>query len=245
MISKKLHREILFYTIFLVFTVWTISEPNNHLSYKDACLIVLFLFLSQSWIEKKFLYSKLAIKYKNQIELLNNLFLNCPDLVYRKDANLRYKDCNPIMRKMLNLNEKERIFNKTDYDFYPRKTAKIIRYYDKQVLESGKIVSYKIEKKQPNGENKIYDTLLAPVTDKGTITGVVGILRDSTQVEALKEKMFIQNAQMESILNNMPYIIYMKDCNSNLIFGNKILENKTGKQQNQLIGTNIAERYDG
>lgn len=243
MISKKLHREILFYTIFLGFTVWTISEPNNHLSYKDACLIVLFLFLSQAWIEKKFLYSKLAIKYKNQIELLNNLFLNCPDLVYRKDANLRYKDCNPIMRKMLNLNEKERIFNKTDYDFYPRKTAKIIRYYDKQVLESGKIVSYKIEKKQPNGENKIYDTLLAPVTDKGTITGVVGILRDTTQVEALKEKMFIQNAQMESILNNMPYIIYMKDCNGNLIFGNKILENKTGKQQNQLIGTNIAEKY--
>ena len=243
MLGKKLHRKMFFYTIFLMFIVWMLAEPDTALSYRDACFFVLMLFLAQAWIEKKYLYSKLSVKYKNQADLLNNLFLNCPDLVYRKDANLRYKDCNPIMRTMLNLDKKESIFNKTDYDFYPRKTAKIIRYYDRQVLESGRIVSYKIEKNQPNGENKIYETLLAPVTDKTHITGVIGILRDTTQFETLKEKLFIQNAQLESILNNMPYIVYMKDCEGKLIFGNKNLEKQIGQPYNKLLGINFSEKY--
>ncbi len=243
MLSKKLHRKMMFYTIFLLFIIWTLAEPNTALTFRDASFFILLLFLVQSWIEKKYLYTKLSVKYKNQADLLNNLFLNCPDLVYRKDSNLRYKDCNPIMRAMLNLDKKESIFNKTDYDFYPPKTAKIIRYYDRQVLESGRIVSYKIEKNQPNGENKIYETLLAPVTDKSHITGVIGILRDTTQFETLKEKLFIQNAQLESILNNMPYIVYMKDCEGKLIFCNKHLENKIGMSQNKLIGINFIEKY--
>ncbi len=243
MLSKKLHRKMFFYTIFLVFILWMLAEPNTALSCRDACFFVLMLFLAQSWIEKKYLYSKLSVKYKNQADLLNNLFLNCPDLVYRKDSNLRYKDCNPIMRTMLNLDKKDSIFNKTDYDFYPRKTAKVIRYYDRQVIKTGRIVSYKIEKNQPNGENKIYETLLAPITDKTHITGVIGILRDTTQFEALKEKMFIQNAQLESILNNMPYIVYMKDCEGKLIFSNKNLEKQVGVSQKMLIGSNFSEKY--
>ncbi len=243
MLGKKLHRKMLFYSIFLLFIAWMLAEPTNALSFRDACFLILLLFLAQSLIEKKYLYKKLSVKYKNQADLLNKLFLNCPDLVYRKDASLRYKDCNPVMRAMLNLNKKESIYNKTDYDFYPRKTAKIIRYYDKQVIKSGRIVSYKIEKKQPNGENKIYETLLAPVTDKTHITGVIGILRDTTQFETLKEKLFIQNAQLESILNNMPYIVYMKDCEGRLIFCNKNLEKEIGLPQSKLLGKNFTKEY--
>ena len=243
MLYKKSHRKFLFYTIFLLFIIWFIAEPAASISGKDICFLVLMLLLLQALIEKKHLYAKLSIKYKNQSELLNNLFLNCPDLVYRKDSNLRYKDCNPVMRAMLNLDTQESIFNKTDYDFYPKETAKIIRNYDRQVLQSGRIVSYKIEKNQPNGENKIYETLLAPVTDKKHITGVIGILRDTTQFEALKEKMFIQNAQLESILNNMPYIIYMKDCDGKLIFANKNLEKEIGIAQNKLLGVNFCQKY--
>lgn len=234
---------MLFYAILLLFIAWLLIEPSVSLSFRDACFLVVFLFLAQSLIEKKYLYTKLSIKYKNQSDLLNKLFLNCPDLVYRKDASLRYKDCNPVMRSMLNLNKTESIYNKTDYDFYPKKTAKIIRYYDKQVIKSGRIVSYKIEKIQPNGENKIYETLLAPVTDKSQITGVIGILRDTTQFEVLKEKLFIQNAQLESILNNMPYIVYMKDCEGRLIFCNKNLEKKVGQPQSKLLGKKFTDEY--
>ncbi len=234
---------MLFYTIFLCFIIWTLLEPNTPLSGRDASLSVLVLFLTQSWIEKKYLYTKLSVKYKNQADLLNKLFLNCPDLVYRKDSQLRYKDCNPVMRAMLNIGQTESIFNKTDYDFYPPKTAKIIRYYDRKVLKSGGVVSYKIEKNQPDGQNKIYETLLAPVTDKSHITGVIGILRDNTQFENLKEKMLIQNAQLESILNNMPYIIYMKDCEGKLIFANKNLETVIGMTQDKLLGINFCEKF--
>ena len=168
MLSKKLHRKMFFYTIFLVFILWMLAEPNTALSCRDACFFVLMLFLAQCWIEKKYLYSKLSVKYKNQADLLNNLFLNCPDLVYRKDSNLRYKDCNPIMRTMLNLDKKDSIFNKTDYDFYPRKTAKVIRYYDRQVIKTGRIVSYKIKKTNTTVKIKYTKPCLLPLPIKPT-----------------------------------------------------------------------------
>lgn len=243
MSGRKISRKITFYTVFSVFIIWIVIEPGIILSFNDAILIIFFVVLTHSWIDNRYLYSKLSLKYKNQTKLLNNIFLNCPDLVYHKDSRLKYKDCNPIMRKMLNLNDNETIFNKTDYDLYPKETAKIIRTYDRQVLETGRVVSYKIEKQLPNKETKIYDTLLAPVTNEREIIGVIGILRDTTQVEALKEKMLIQNAQLESILNNMPYLVYIKDVNGNLIFCNKHISEQIKQPVEKIVGTNLTQTY--
>lgn len=243
MSGSVIPRKIIFYVIFSVFIIWIVIEPDIILSINDASLIIFFVVIVHSWIDNRYLYAKLSLKYKNQTKLLNSIFLNCPDLVYHKDYRLKYKDCNPIMRKMLNLKDHETIFNKTDYDLYPKDTAKIIRKYDRQVLETGRVVSYKIEKQLPNKETKIYDTLLAPVTNEREIIGVIGILRDTTQVEALKEKLMIQNAQLESILNNMPYLVYIKDVNGNLIFCNKHITEQLSLPVEKIIGTNIAQTY--
>lgn len=237
------NRKILFYIIFSVFIIWVVMEPNIVLSNKDAVLIVFFVVLGHSWLDKRHLYSKLSREYRNQTELLNNIFLNSPDLVYRKDSKLRYKDCNPGMRKMLNIDEDENIYNKTDYDLYPKDTAEIIRKYDRNVIESGLVVSYKIEKKLPSGEVKVYDTLLAPLTNEREIIGVIGILRDTTQVEALKQKILTQNAQMESILNNMPYLVYIKTIDGKVIFSNAQTEKNFDIPFEFVTDENFVEKY--
>ena len=68
-----------------------------------------------------------------------------------------------------------------------------------------------------NGETKIYDSLLAPIVKKDEISGVLGILRDVTTVEQLKERILIQNAQLNSILDNIPFMLYMKDLEGRVI----------------------------
>ena len=242
MIRKKIYRQILFYVLFALFICWTVIEPEIHLSVKYVCLIILFVFLIHSLVEKRHLYKKLAVKYKNQSDLLNSIFMNCPDLIYMKDSDLRYIDCNPVMKKMLCIDNESSIAKKTDFDFYSKETADTIRSYDKKVIDNAGIVSYKIEKQMFNGETKIYDSLLAPIVKKDEISGVLGILRDVTTVEQLKERILIQNAQLNSILDNIPFMLYMKDLEGRVITCNSRVEKNIGISREKLIGlpsTNI------
>lgn len=242
MIRKKIYRQILFYVLFALFICWTVIEPEIHLSVKYGCLIILFVFLIHSLVEKRHLYKKLAVKYKNQSDLLNSIFMNCPDLIYMKDSDLRYIDCNPVMKKMLCIDNESSIAKKTDFDFYSKETADTIRSYDKKVIDNAGIVSYKIEKQMFNGETKIYDSLLAPIVKKDEISGVLGILRDVTTVEQLKERILIQNAQLNSILDNIPFMLYMKDLEGRVITCNSRVEKNIGISREKLIGlpsTNI------
>ena len=48
--------------------------------------------------------------------------MNCPDLIYMKDSDLRYIDCNPVMKKMLCIDNESSIAKKTDFDFYSKET---------------------------------------------------------------------------------------------------------------------------
>ena len=232
----------MFYVLFALFIFWTVLEPDIHLSVKYGCLIILFVFLVHSLVEKRHLYKKLAVKYKNQSDLLNSIFMNCPDLIYMKDSDLRYIDCNPVMKKMLCIDNESSISEKTDFDFYSKETADTIRSYDKKVIDNAGIVSYKIEKQMFNGETKIYDSMLAPIVKKDEISGVLGILRDVTTVEQLKERILIQNAQLNSILDNIPFMLYMKDLEGRVITCNSRVEKNIGISREKLIGlpsTNI------
>lgn len=173
--------------------------------------------------------------------------MNCPDLIYMKDSDLRYIDCNPVMKKMLCIDNESSIAKKTDFDFYSKETANTIRSYDKKVIDNAGIVSYKIEKQMFNGETKIYDSLLAPIVKKDEISGVLGILRDVTTVEQLKERILIQNAQLNSILDNIPFMLYMKDLEGRIITCNSRVEKSIGISREKLIGlpsTNIYVEHN-
>lgn len=236
MFRKKSHRRFLFYFLFALFIFWIIIEPSIKLTYRDGFIIVLLVIHIHSLIDNQFLYNKLNKKYLDSNDLFNNLFRNCPDLVFRKDCNLKYIDGNPVMKKMLNFDSTRSISNKNDYDFYSKETADIIRGYDKEVMEKKCVVHYKIEKKRFSGETKIYETILSPIITNGKITGLMGISRDITPVEKMKERILIQNAQLFSIIDNMPFLIYMKDLDGRVIACNSRLEKHLGIARDEIIG---------
>lgn len=243
MFRKKELRKTIVFVVFTLFIAWLVATPVSPLKIEDGLMIVLVVFLIQAWVEKKRLLKRLSTKFKSQKELIKNLFMHCPDLVYRKDTELRYCTCNPVMQNMLNLDNDESITDKTDFDLFPKETAELIRKYEKSVVEKGQVVSYKIEKKFFSGETKIYDTLLAPIQERNEIVGVIGIMRDITQMELLKEKILIQNAQLNSILDHIPFLIYLKDTEGRFITGNKHLEEAVGRKKEDIIGLQPQDLY--
>ena len=243
MFTREINRKVVFYIVFSAFIVWIIVEPNILLSNRDGMLIILFVFLIQSVIDKRYLLEKLSDKFLKQKVLLNNLFVHCPDLIYMKNSELRYIDCNPCMKELLGLNQSDDITGKNDFDLFPASIALTIRNYDKQVIKQGKAVSYKFEKKLENGETKVYDAFVAPTMSDGNVSGVLGVLRDITQTELLKEKTMIQNAQLNSVLDHIPFLVYLKDLDGNIVVANKKVSDFVNLPLDSIVGTNPSGSY--
>lgn len=187
--------------------------------------------------------NKLSDKFLKQKVLLNNLFVHCPDLIYMKDAELRYIDCNPCMKQLLGVDLNVDISGKNDFDLFPITIASTIRGYDKQVIKQTKAVSYKFEKQLENGETRIYDTFVAPTMTDGKVSGVLGVMRDITQTESLKEKIMIQNAQLNSVLDHIPFLVYLKDLDGNIIVANKKVSDFVNLPIDSIVGTNPSVSY--
>lgn len=243
MFTREINRKVVFYIVFSAFIVWIIVEPSILLSYRDGILIILFVFLIQSVIDKRYLLNKLSDKFLKQKVLLNNLFVHCPDLIYMKDAELRYIDCNPCMKQLLGVDLNVDISGKNDFDLFPITIASTIRGYDKQVIKQTKAVSYKFEKQLENGETRIYDTFVAPTMTDGKVSGVLGVMRDITQTESLKEKIMIQNAQLNSVLDHIPFLVYLKDLDGNIIVANKKVSDFVNLPIDSIVGTNPSVSY--
>ena len=238
---KPVYKKLLFYLVLSSLIVFLIYCPGINISVEEGILIAVFVFWIHTLIDKRYLLNKLSQKFNTQKALINNLFINCQNLIYLKDDQLNYIDCNPQMRKLLNLDENINISGKNDFELFSEDIAKTLRNYDKKVIEKGEVVSYKIEKKLFTGETKIYDTLLSPTVNKNRISGVIGIMRDITQTEALREKYIIKNAQLNSILDNIPFAIYLKDIEGRVIACNKILKNYINSPDKNIIGENLCD----
>lgn len=244
MIFSKKFRRFLFFPLFCFAIIFVISLMEHHnISFKDGIICVLFIFFIHNWLNKKYLLNQISNKYINQKKLLKNIFMHCHDLIYQKDPDSKYIDCNPYMREMLNISQTENLTGKTDFDFFPENTAEILRKYDKKVIEDKQVISFKIEKKLPEKETKIYETLLSPVIEKDNIKGIIGIMRDITQLEQLREQALIQNAQLNSILNNVPFVIYLKDLEGKIITGNKKLAENFNLPIEEIKGLKPAESF--
>lgn len=207
--ENKRFRKVLFYSVFTIFIVWIIINPDISLKWKDGGLVVLFLFLVHSLIDNKYLLNKVSKKYEAQSKMLSDIFRNCGNLIYRSD----------LYPSEIDMKEESKGFDCT------------------------KSVSYKIAKKYLNGNVKVYDAYFAPIKDGSDKGGILGYVRDTTEVDILKEKILIQNAQLSSILNNMPFVIYLKDLQGRFIAGNKKLEELLNKKNDELVGFRPEDTY--
>lgn len=243
MLRQNIFKKVLFYFIFSVFIAYIVIEPNILLSVKDGALILLFVFILQVLIDKRLLLNNLSEKYTNQNVLINNLFMNCPDLIYTKDVHLNYISCNPCMKSLLNLDKDVVVSGRNDFDLFPQDTAETIRNYDQMVIKKRQVVSYRFEKKTITGEIKIYDALIAPTVLDNKVTGVFGIMRDVTQTELLKEKIIVKNAQLNSIIDNIPFLLYLVDLDGKIVLANKKLAEHVKIPVDNLIGCRAYDLF--
>ncbi len=122
-------------------------------------------------------------------DLLRSLLDTIPDRIYFKDAASRFLRCSQSMARRMGLSDAREVMGKTDFDYHPPAAAQEYYQEEQRIILTGKPLVNKLQRTvDPDGKETWTTATKVPVYNRhGTITGLVGISRDITQLKEAEE----------------------------------------------------------
>ena len=134
--------------------------------------------------------------------VLSGLFGSISDVVYWKDIQGVYVDCNQACANLLG-RRMEEVIGKTDREFFDPDVAEALRENDRIAMESGALFHNEQQLDHPLGKTAFFDTIRAPLrAATGEIIGLIGISRDVTERNNLEKALRESNSRI-SHLNDL------------------------------------------
>ena len=139
----------------------------------------------------------LAMKKNHLLALMQTI----PDLVWLKDINGVYVNCNRQFERLFGASEAD-IIGKTDYDFVDKDLADFFRKNDQQAILAGKPSSNEEWITfADDGQKALLETIKTPMYNPaGEIIGVLGIARDITKRNQAEDALHKKNVEVEQFL---------------------------------------------
>ena len=172
-----------------------------------------------------------------QSAMLNCLLQSIPDIVFCKDLNGRYLTCNGNFADYVGIPAAE-IVGKTDHELFDQATADAYRENDRRAIQDARHNEEWIQ--MPDGSRKYLDTFKSPLrTPDGELIGVIGVSRDITERHQQDRLLRHREACLNSILDNFPYLVWLKDTQGRFLAVNKPMALAAGHSApEQLVGKN-------
>lgn len=189
---------------------------------------------------------------KEDLHILNT----SPSNIYWKNLNGHYVGSNETHTEFVlkRTKKKHRLIGKTDYDFYEKEIADKITANDKQVIESGKTITFEEPVRLPDGSLATFISKKAPWRDaNGNIIGVISSSIDITKQKTLETALIsaketaeknklTTEIYLESILANLPDHVFWEDQNGIFLGCNDQQAKSFGyKKGTDVIGKSIDE----
>ena len=173
--------------------------------------------------------------------LLRCLIDSVGDLIFIKDTNGVYQACNKAGEEFVGLPECEQI-GKTDFDFFGRDVAEVIRECDRQILASGKEGRFEEWVTYRDGRRGLLDTVKTPFYGPdGKQLGLVGISRDITERKRAEEALAESEELFHTLCNSAPIGIFKTDREGNNTYCSPGWEKITGMSASEGLGTGWVE----
>ncbi len=165
--------------------------------------------------------------------LLRTLIDAIPDLIWLKDSEGRYLQCNRRFEDFFGAKEEE-IAGKTDYDFVNKELADSFRQNDKAAIAAGKSTMNEEQVTFSDGHNEILETIKTPLYESdGRFIGVLGISHDITARKQMEEALFENKERMRAIVEGTPHLFfYTQDTEANITYVSPTVEQITGYKAN-------------
>ena len=115
---------------------------------------------------------------------LGSIFRYCPEGIVLKDNEFRYISVNSSYCKIFNFSDSDKLIGQTENEFLSAENKKLISDADNEVKKSLAPFSYIIN----TSDNRILSITTTPIANENKFFGLLSIVRDITQEEAVKEK---------------------------------------------------------
>lgn len=152
--------------------------------------------------------------------LLDSILENCLDIITVKDTNGKYLACNRAFLNLISIESEEEVIGKHVNEVLNFESNYCIIKNFEKVLKTGEPQSYTFTLKN-NIVNKIINQTSTPIVENGQITRILSVARDVTHEENLKTKLVDKICQLNTLLENLPMPVYLRDINKNYIAGSK------------------------
>ena len=153
--------------------------------------------------------------------LLDSLLDTIPDAVYFKDAESCFIKVSKAMLSKYG-HKLESIIGMSDFDLFTEEHARPAYEDELKIMRTGTAMVGKLEKETlVSGMVKWVNTTKVPLRDeKGHIIGTLGISRDVSDLHETQKKLQAERNLLQSVLNNLPDRIYVKDAQGRYLRAN-------------------------
>jgi|GEM_PF-3513853 PAS domain S-box-containing protein len=166
---------------------------------------------------------------------LRTVIETIPDLVWLKDVNGVYLNCNYQFEQFFGAQEKD-IVGKTDYDFVDRELADFFRKNDQAAMRADQPkTNLEWVTFASDNHRALLETIKTPMRDcTGKLIGVVGIARDITEKKKNEDALKQSEVLYKAIFKNTGTATCIIGEDKTLLLGNEKLEELTGYSKDEL-----------
>ena len=176
-----------------------------------------------------------AINLANERALLRTVIETIPDLIWLKDPNGVFLNCNYQFEKLFGVKESE-ILGKTDYDFVDKELADFFKQKDQEALSSGESkTNLEWVTFASNGKRVLMETIKTPMhSSDGKLIGILGISRDITEYQKNQEALRESENLYKGIFNNTGTATCIIDEDKTLVLVNDKFQELSGYSKSEL-----------
>ncbi|MCB0165625.1 MAG: PAS domain S-box protein, partial [Anaerolineae bacterium] len=178
--------------------------------------------------------------------LLLTLIDNLPDYIYVKDVKSRYLLVNEALRRQLGAASKDEVIGKTEFEFSPPELAG--QYFDSEqtIFKTGQpLISHRepIFDRESRSRRWVLTTKIPFRDTQGHLTGLVGMNRDITELQDMKEALQRERDFAEGLIETAQVIILVLDTQGCIVRFNRYMEQVSGYALAEVCGEDWIECF--
>jgi|GEM_PF-695377 len=183
---------------------------------------------------------------EERLKLLQTVIDALPDAIYLKDNDSRFILGNKDLCRALGVESINEIIGKTDFDFNSSDLATKFKAEEMKIMDSDCPIINQEEWHQASDGTKtyIFRTKIPYRDTAGNVIGTLGINRDVTELQKVREELNQKLALLQMLIDHIPDYIYIKDLDSRILMANKSAVRGAGfKKMEDFVGRTDHDNF--